>query len=165
MEFVSELKEAIEGRVYERVCQYYKGQEDKPPKIQAPDFEAIPLKKPDLKNIDNSWENVVYLFFAKELPACCTNLEDAKNLRKSRNKENGKNCMPTVNEEHWAAPLRKHKTAYCLYVGSCRNKPKDRVKHHLVRLSDTYGLHLGAWWKDEPIELFIMVFGKNIEPE
>jgi hypothetical protein len=129
MEFVCEIKKVIEDRVYEKMCQYYEGQEDKPPKSQAPDFEAVPLKKLDLKNIDNSWENLVYIFFAKELPAFCKNLEDTKNLK-------------------------KHKKGYCLYVGSCRNTPKDRMEHHL-----------GAWWKDEPMELFIMIFGKNIEPE
>lgn len=58
-----------------------------------------------------------------------------------------------------------HQYGQCLYVGSCRDKLHDRMKHHLGELSDTFGLHLGAWWGKNPIQIFYLIFADSVTPE
>jgi hypothetical protein len=165
--FKAELKERIQEGVYGKICLYYGDQEEKPPKIRAPDFTVEQQNDLDLEKIDNAWKNTAYLFFAPEVPDCCKTPEEAEKLRKNLNEENKKhkngNCMPDVNSGHFETPA--HKYGRCLYVGSCRNNIRGRLKHHLETLSDTYGLHLGEWWGKTPIQIFFLVFGGNIAGE
>jgi hypothetical protein len=174
-----ELKEHIQDGVHKIICKYYENQEVKPPKIQAPYFEwSGMLKNLDIeKDIDKfkkSWKNVVYLFFAEELPDCCKTAEKAKNefikknLEFKKNTGKDKNCMPDVIVGHFNKERGRY--GYCLYVGSCRNNPQNRIRHHLGPLYNMSGLHLSEWWKektgeDRPIQVIVVEFGGNIEPE
>ncbi|MDR2865729.1 MAG: hypothetical protein LBV68_08985 [Spirochaetaceae bacterium] len=128
-------------------------------------FEFKTLRYPEPEEIDTLGKNVVYLFFAQELPVKCNDAEKAKTIQKDMNAENKKqfdsNCMPQINEAHWGNPPMTH--GYCLYVGSCKDNIKNRMKHHIGDLSTTYGLHLDAWWdKSKSIEIFVLQFGENI---
>jgi hypothetical protein len=165
--FEAELRERIQKGVYDKICLYYENQEDKPPTTQAPDFTIEQQNDLDLEKIDNTWKNTAYLFFAPEIPDCCKTPEKARKLCEKLNEKNKKhknrNCMPDINTGHFENLA--HKYGRCLYVGSCKGKMQDRVKHHLGKLSGTYGLHLKEWWGKAPIQIFFLVFGENIAGE
>jgi hypothetical protein len=166
--FEAELKERIQNGVHDKICLYYGNQKEKPPMIQAPDFTIEQQNDLDMEKIDNTWRNTAYLFFAPEIPDCCKTPEKTKKLFEKLNEENKKcrngNCMPDVNNaKHFENPA--HKYGRCLYVGSCKEKIRDRIKHHLGKLSGTYGMHLGEWWGKNPIQIFFLIFGENIAGE
>jgi hypothetical protein len=161
--FESELKERIQKGVHAKICLYYEKQEDKPPMSHVPDFTLEQQNALDLEKVDSTWKNVAYLFFAPEAPDCCKTPEEAKKLFAKLNKWRGKNCMPQVNVRHFKNP--PHNYGRCLYVGSCKKTIRTRMKHHLGELSGTFGLHLGEWWKKNPIQLFFLVFGDAIAGE
>lgn len=164
-EFKTELKKSIQEGVYHKICLYYEKQKQKDiPQVQAPDFE-IEFQDDLALDIEKvkPWKNVVYLFFAPNIPDCCGTWEQAKKMRDELNKEHGSNCMPQVNAEHFGG--NPHKYGQCLYVGSCRDNLHTRMKHHLGELSGTFGLHLAEWWGENPIQLFYLVFADNVEPE
>jgi hypothetical protein len=160
--FEVELKERIQDGVHGKICLYYKKGHE-PPMTQAPDFTIEQQNALDLEKIDSTWKNTAYLFFTPEIPDCCKTPEEAKKLFTKLNNKHGKNCMPQVNAGHFENPA--HKYGRCLYVGSCKEKIRDRIKHHLGGLSGTYGLHLGEWWGKTPIQIFSLVFGENIARE
>jgi hypothetical protein len=161
--FKSELKKHIEEKANEKISQYFEPQGVNPPALKAPPFELKELK-PDVEEFDNSWENVVYLFFAEELPDCCNEINLAKGKKKELNETNKKNCMPRVNKDQFP-PQKKHEYGYCLYVGSCREKIKKRMEHHLGNLSNTSGLHLAAWWNVKPVKIFALFFENAISAD
>jgi hypothetical protein len=140
--FENELKKRIQEGVHGKICLYYRNQEDKPPMIKAPDFTLEQQNDLDIEKIDNTWKNTAYLFFALEMPDCRRTPEEAKKLFEKLNKRHGKNCMSQVNAGHFEWPAKPHKYGRCLYVGSCKEKIQTRMKHHLVELSGTFGLHL-----------------------
>jgi hypothetical protein len=163
--FEAELKKRIQNGVYNRICLFYEGQDEKPPMIQAPDFTLEQQNDPDIEKIDKTWKNTAYLFFAPEVPNCCKTPEEAKKTFASLNKKHGRNCMPRVNTGHFAEPGKLHKYGRCLYVGSCEKNIQTRMKHHTGKLSGTFGLHLGEWWKKNPIQIFFLIFADNIAGE
>jgi hypothetical protein len=132
---------------------------------QAPDFTLEQQNDLNLEKIGNTWKHTAYLFFAPEVPDCCKTPEKADIFFKNLNEKNGKNCMPQVNAGHFAEPGKLHKYGRCLYAGSCKEDIRGRMKHHLGKLSDTYGLHLEEWWKKNPIQIFFLVFADNITGE
>ena len=178
--FCEELNKHIQDGVHKIICKYYENQVDKPPKILAPRFERsggmlknLDIEK-DIDKFDNLRENIVYLFFAKNLPECCKTAEKAKNKFVEKNQEfknttrKNKNCMPQVNNGHFNGKQCQY--GYCLYVGSCRENPQSRIKHHIGPLHSQYGLHLSAWWKEKPgeerpIQVIVVEFGDNINHE
>jgi hypothetical protein len=167
--FEAELKKRIQEGVYRIICLCYGDQEEKPPMTQAPDFTLEQQSDLDIEKIDKTWENTAYLFFAQEMPDCCKTSEEAKkffaSLNKNSKKKYGRNCMPQVNAGHFEKPEKPHKYGRCLYVGSCEKNIQTRMKHHLGKLSGAFGLHLGEWWKKNPIQIFFLVFADNIAGE
>ena len=142
--FCEELNKHIQDGVHKIICKYYENQVDKPPKILAPRFKWRGMLKnldieKDIDKFDNLRENIVYLFFAKNLPECCKTAEKAKNKFVEKNlelqKTTGKddNCMPQVNDGHFNGKQRQY-GGYCLYVGSCRKDLQKRITDHIGQL-------------------------------
>jgi hypothetical protein len=165
--FEAELKRCIQDGVHGKICLYYRNQEYKPPKmkIRVPDFTIEQQNDLDPEKINNTWKNTVYLFFTSKIPDCCRTSEEVKKEFEKLNKRHGKNCMPQVNTGHFEKPICTVLPEHCLYVGSCKEKTQNRVKHHLGELSGMYGLHLGEWWGKTPIQIFFLVFPDNISGE
>jgi hypothetical protein len=108
---------------------------------------------------DKSWENVIYIFSTKKLPVICSNIEKIASKFEEINNQN--KCMPRINEKNWD---KTNQGIHYLYVGSCKSKSNERMKHHLcMRANTTYALHLIEWWTgEEEFEIDVFVFGKSI---
>jgi hypothetical protein len=151
----------------------YFGQKVSLPKIEAPEFD-LPESFPFLiENLDYSpvkefvkgKKNIVYIFFADELPDDCKTFEGAKEKMRALNvlnkKERNQNCMPELKSTNW---MENHAGGCCLYVGSCRENASSRIKQHFDKRSKTYGLHLSEWWcRKKPIKMFILAFKEDFD--
>jgi hypothetical protein len=166
--FKDEIKQKLVEGVYKRTLQYYENdiEDIKSLTPKSPDFEIKLLNDQDLEKFDNKWENVAYIFFAKELPECVQNAEQAKIFFDELNERAKKgNCMPKINTDFFDVHA-KHDFGVCLYVGCCKDKTKTRMTHHLGKLSGTFGLHIDEWQiKRETISIYALIFGENIADE
>jgi hypothetical protein len=112
-------------------------------------------------------ENIVYIFFTQTLPGGYKTPGDAKRNFDVFNGKSRGNCMSRVNEAHWQPETGG---TVCLYVGSCKNNARERMKHHLEKITENktnvYGLHLEEWlpggtgfWID------VLDFGDSIDED
>jgi hypothetical protein len=131
--------------------------------IQIPEvlhFSGTKNTLVELKNkFHKDWTNVIYIFSTEKLPVICSTVE--KSQTKFEEINNRSRCMPRINEEHWKDLDSK---PHCLYVGSCKAKPNERMRGHLCSLANTtYALHLKEWWTgDEEFAIDVFVFGESL---